>query len=183
MTKHIKIWRRDSNTAADFYYKVFEYYRKKHNITVLRWISSENTIAIAYPDERSIVVRQPLNPRDLYVALHEIGHCVKQLRKHVYLSEYLAEQWSLNILKKIGVNCNRFENRAKVYVLFFLLHEYRCGLVDKKDIKSEVLNWLDITKSQLDNVHLMRSYSAAHKSSKYFKSLRKQSKQLLPSVI
>lgn len=116
---------------------------KKHNICVSKEKFSSSIGRAWTQDGKDMIKIPPLTTlSNIYVALHEIGHILKDhFHKKEYLQEYEAEKYALKKLKEFNVHINfpkdyeKIERDAKLYVFSYMLKE-ECKL------ENRTINWV-----------------------------------------
>jgi hypothetical protein len=78
---------------------------RENNITIQRWLKrSDFSYAWADIPNRKIIIPVPRDDNRFLIALHEIGHCVKGLKKTEFEQEFDAEKYAITMGKKFGIS-------------------------------------------------------------------------------
>jgi hypothetical protein len=94
------------------------------------------------PDEKEVLIPKPTDIYKFMVCLHEIGHCVKGLRKLFHVEEYVAECWAIATAKKYGIESTMYEKKAASDLIKAIKSDIAAGKIHLHKINPEIKSWI-----------------------------------------
>lgn len=121
---------------------------KKHKITVKKY--SKSSCGRAWVESKQIIIPEPKDIDRFCVAMHEIGHVVKEASKSkmkLYQAEYLAEMYAIEQAKLLGFDSSGYEERARRYLIMNIAKGH-CRKLNLSKIESEIKDFCKIDFSE-----------------------------------
>ncbi len=109
--------------------KIIDFLLRKHQIKVVKW--SRSSCGRAWVLKREVKIPKATNKDRFCVALHEIGHIVKNARKKtlgLWKSEWLAEQYVFQTAEKFGIDISEYRERSRRYLVMNVAKGHCRGL-------------------------------------------------------
>jgi hypothetical protein len=97
---------------------------------------------VVYPKQKLCIIPHIKSRKSLYIAIHELYHCLRQKKTKVYIDECNAEVFAHKYLRHLGFAVPRDETqRAKRYIRYKLVKALNRGL-KYNTIPNKIINYI-----------------------------------------